>query len=85
MKKQNEWLRKATKRKKKKKDKGIADFLMIQKHFFEELPQWINEMKDPRNPSYTRYTQADLIYMGLLKNICGQESMHQMDENFNRA
>lgn len=83
MKKRNEWVRKALKRKKKKKDKGIVDLLMIQKHFFKELPQWINAMTDPRNPSYILYTQADLIYMGLLKNICGQESMHQMDENFN--
>ncbi len=26
---------------------------------------------------------ADLISMGILKNICGQHSMRQMEENFN--
>lgn len=40
-------------------------------------------MKDPRNPSYIIYTQSDLIYMGLLKNVCSIESMRQMEEQFN--
>ena len=42
MKKRNEWLRKSKKRKIKKKDRGIVDFMMIQNHFFKELPKWIN-------------------------------------------
>ena len=32
--------------------------------------------------SYITYTQADLFYMGLLKNVCGQYSMRGMDEKF---
>lgn len=40
-------------------------------------------MEDPRNQSYITYTQADLTYMGILKNICGQYSMREMEENFN--
>lgn len=83
MKKRNEWIRKNIKRREKKRDHGIADLMMIMHHFFRELPGWINEMEDPRHPSYTIYTQADLVYMGLLKNVCGVRSMHSMDENFN--
>ena len=45
------------KREKKKKDRGIVDFLMIQNHFFPNFKQWIEEMLDPRHPSYTIYTQ----------------------------
>lgn len=71
------------KKRKKKKDRGIVDFLMIQNHFFPNFKQWIEEMLDPRHPSYTIYTQKDLVYMGILKNICSIESMRQMDEKFN--
>ena len=83
MKKTREWIRKSKKRQIKKKDCGIVDWMMIVNHFFKELPQWINEMKDPRNSSYTTYTQADLIFMGLLKNVCSVESMRQLEESFN--
>lgn len=76
-------MKKAEKRKKKQKDRGIVDFMMIQNHFFKEFPEWIEEMKDPRNQSYITYTQSDLIYMGMLKNICSIESMRQMEERFN--
>ena len=29
--------------------------------------KWISEMEDPRNQSYITYTQADLVYMGIIK------------------
>ena len=83
MKKATEWVRKKIKRTKKGKDRGIVDFMMITQHFFKNINQWIEEMEDPRHQSYTVYTQSDLIYMGILKNICGQFSMRQMEENFN--
>ncbi len=67
MKKRCEWVMKSHKRKKKKKDCGIVDFAMIQNHFFKHLPEWINQMEDPRNESYITYTQADFVYMGILK------------------
>ena len=76
-------MNKQEKREKKKRDRGIVDFLMIQNHFFPDFKQWIEEMLDPRHPSYTIYTQKDLVYMGILKNICSIESMRQMDEKFN--
>ena len=39
------------KEKREKNDRGIVDFIMIYKHFFKDMPNWINEMEDPRNPS----------------------------------
>lgn len=83
MKKRNEWVRKALKRKKKEKDRGIVDLLMVMHHFFKELSVWIEEMEDPRHPSYITYSQSDLFYMGLMKNLCGVKTMHAMEEQFN--
>lgn len=83
MKKRNEWVRKALKRRKKEKDRGIAGLMMIMHHFFRELPAWIDEMEDPRHPSYILYSQQDLFYMGLLKNMCGVKTMRAMEEQFN--
>lgn len=74
---------KEEKRVRKKKDRGIVDFIMIQTHFFKDLKRWIEEMVDPRNPSYSIYTQSDFIFMGILKNVCSVESMRQMEEKFN--
>lgn len=79
------WLRKADKRKIKEQDKGIVDFAKIVKHYFKNLREWINEMLDPRHQSYIIYTQADLVILGILKNICSIKSMHQMEEKFNET
>lgn len=83
MKKRNEWVTKKIQREIKLGDKGIADFIQVQRHFFKELNGWIDEMTDPRNKSYTTYTQQDLVWLGILKNACGVESMRQMNETFN--
>lgn len=77
-------MRKREKRERKKQDRGIVDFMMVTNHFFHSLREWILEMDDPRNQSYITYTQADLEYMAILKNVCGQHSMREMDENFNK-
>ena len=83
MKKKADWLTKAKKRRAKEKDRGIVDVMMLMRHFFKELPQWVNEMTDPRNLSYVTYTQADLVLMGILKNMCAVKSMRSMEETFN--
>lgn len=75
---------KEERRKHKKRDRGIVDFMMVMNHFFHSLRKWILEMNDPRNQSYIKYTQADLGYMAILKNVCGQHSMREMEENFNK-
>lgn len=74
---------KAEKRKRKKQDRGIIDFMMVTNHFFHSFREWIMEMEDPRHQSYIKYTQADLGYMAILKNVCGQHTMREMDEKFN--
>ena len=75
MKKKADWMTKAKKRKVKKRDRGIVDVMMLMQHYFKELSLWFNEMTDPRHPSYTTYTQADLALMGVMKNICAVKSM----------
>lgn len=77
-------MRKKEKRERKKQDRGIVDFMMVTNHFFHSLREWILEMNDPRNQSYTTYTQADLGYLAILKNVCGQYTMREMEENFNQ-
>ena len=62
-------MKKKEKRERKKHDRGIVDFMMVTNHFFKSLKEWIDEMEDPRNQSYISYTQADLGYMAILKNI----------------
>ncbi|MFR8069995.1 MAG: transposase family protein [Clostridium sp.] len=76
-------MKKRQKRERKKQDRGIVDFMMVTNHFFHPLRECILEMDDPRDQSYITYTQADLVYMGILKNICGQYSMREMEESFN--
>ncbi len=83
MKKKKDWITKAKKRKVKKKDGGIVEMARIVHHFFKKLPQWVDEMTDPRNPSYITYTQSDLVFMGILKNICAVKTMRSMEEQFN--
>lgn len=83
MKKKKDWMTKSIKRNKKKKDNGIVDFLMVSKHFFKSLNEWIENIEDPRNISYITYSQTDFILIGIMKNVCSQFSMRQMDENFN--
>lgn len=77
-------MRKKEKRERKKQDRGLVDFMMVTNHFFHSLRKWILEMDDPRNQSYITYTQADLGYLAILKNICGQYTMREMEENFNQ-
>lgn len=76
---------KREKRERKEKDRGIVDFMMVTNHFFHSFREWISEMPDPRNQSYITYTQTDLTYMGILKNVCAQHTMREMEENFNKT
>lgn len=57
--------------------------MRVTNNFFHPLNEWISEMEDSRNTSYITYTQADLTYMEILKNVCAQHSIMQTEENFN--
>lgn len=83
MKKKCFWQRKKDKRMIKQKDRGLVEWIRILYHFFGDFTKWIEQMKDPRNQSYITYTQSDLVYMALLKNICSLKSMRQMEDCFN--
>ena len=50
---------KKEKREKRKKERGIVNFMMITHHFFHSLREWLLEIEDPRHQSYIIYTQAD--------------------------
>ena len=41
--------RREEKRKRKQQDKGIVDFIMVQRQFWEDLRIWINEMDENFN------------------------------------
>lgn len=53
------------------------------KHFFGHPRDWIEGMEAPCHPGYPIYTQSDLVFMGLIKNICSVERMRQKEERFN--
>lgn len=77
------FLRKSDKRKLKENNNGFVDLTKSANHYFKDLRGWINQMLDPRHQSYITYTQADLVFQCLLKNLCSVESMNQMEEKFN--
>lgn len=83
--KKKDWKTKEMKRKHKEQDEGGLGVMLIMKHFFRHLAEWIEEMTEPRNISYITYSQSDYIYMGVPKNLCGVKTMHSMEEQFNES
>ena len=83
MKKKKYWNTKKKKRAIRKKDRGVVELMRIIHHFFAGLSGWLDEMDDPRNQSYIQYTQSDLVWMGLMKNMCAVRTMRSMEDNFN--
>lgn len=81
-KKRSEWKTRERKRS-EKQDNPLKCLVKVQRHFFADLQKWIDEIEDPRNEAYITYTQADLIAIGCMKNLCSVESMRNMSENFN--
>ena len=59
-------------------------YCYITNHFFKDLLRWINEIDDSRQQGHIRYKQSDFIILSILENICGVETMRQMDEKFNK-
>ena len=60
---------------KRNKDRDIVDFVMVQPHFFKDFKKWIEEMIVLRNVCYTTFSQTDLVYLGIMKNIFAVDSM----------
>ena len=61
----------------------FARLYRIQNHFFADFADWLNDMNDPRHPSYILYTQAVIILQFIFKCICGIVSMRGMTKRFN--
>ena len=60
------------------------EFLKIKKHFFKDFNDKLKEVKDPRHQSYILYDSDLILFMVILKNICGLESMRGMTRQFNK-
>lgn len=54
-------------------------FLKIINHFFHLFRVCISEIIELRNPSYISYAQTDLVYIGILKNLCNQNILREME------
>ena len=57
-------MRKKERRERKKKERGIVDFIRVVFHFFKDIRKWIHEIQDPRHKSYIVYRQNELVFMG---------------------
>ena len=62
----------------------FAAWMKISMHFFPLLPQWLNNMVDPRNKDYITYSAAVLVLMCIMKCVCGVVTMRSMNEAFAR-
>lgn len=76
-------MRKAQQREERKGKSEFAAWTRVCRHFFPNLPRWLNSMADPRNQSYITYTQAVLVMMCIMKNISGIVTMRGMNSSFN--
>jgi len=47
-------------------------------HFFPHFPTWLEDMKDPRNPTRTVYSANHLIFSALLMFLAHMKSRRQL-------
>ena len=59
----------------------FADWMRIVQHFFPDLPNWLNDMEDPRSRNIT-YSEATLVLMCIMKNVGAIVTMRAMNETF---
>ena len=78
-------MRKAEQRAEKNGKSEFAAWLKVCRHFFSDLPQWLNSMVDPRNRAYITYEQAVLVMMCIMKNVSGIVTMRNMNIIFNES
>lgn len=61
----------------------LPRFVKVVDHFFSHFASMLNQMNDPRHPSYITYSQSALILLTIMKYVCGINSMHGMTRQFN--
>lgn len=76
-------MKKAQQREQKRNKSEFAAWAKVSRHFFPDLPEWLNSMADPRNRAYITYDQAVLVLMCIMKNISGIATMRGMNQSFN--
>ena len=76
-------MKKEQQRELKRGKNEFAAWMKICRHFFPGLPQWLNNMADPRNQSFITYTQAVIVLMCVMKNVSGIVTMRNMNTVFN--
>lgn len=62
----------------------LGTFFLSSRRDKSSPKDWILEMDDSRNQSHIIYIQADLRSMAILKNICSQYTMRQLEGKFNK-
>lgn len=60
------------------------EFTKIQRHFFKDFIQQLKKVNDPRSQSYITYSPETILYIILLKNVAGLDSMRSMSKGFNK-
>lgn len=78
-------MRKAEKRALREGRGEFAEWMKVCRHFFPDLPEWLNGMVDPRNKSYISYPQAVLVLMCVMKNVSSLVTMKEMNDSFNET
>ena len=72
------------KREKEEKINFFAEFVKIQRHFFQNILKHLKAIKDPRHKSYIEYETDILLFTLIMKNACSVLSMSSMSEKFNK-
>ncbi|MBO7698794.1 MAG: transposase family protein, partial [Erysipelotrichaceae bacterium] len=62
---------------------AVSRFARIIGHIFPHFPEMLDNMEDPRHPSYITYPQSALIMLVLMKCVSGIDSMRGMTREFN--
>lgn len=76
-------MKKSEQREEKRDKNEFAEWIKICRHFFPNLPKWLNGMNDPRDTRYITYKQAVLVFMCIMKNVNGVVTMRNMNTQFN--
>lgn len=74
----------AEKRKEEKGQNYFFEFQKIQRIFFKDFLKRLKRVKDGRHKSYIQYPAEVLLYMLVLKNATGCQSMRNMTDRFNK-
>lgn len=78
-------LDRATKREREENINYFREFVKIINHFFPNIKKWLNEVEDPRHPSYIEYDVWLILMVRLFGASMGINSMRNITEKFNKS